>query len=368
MPTFRILLAAAMLVLAGAVFAEIRIIPQDSGVKVRLRGISAVSTNVAWASGREGTVLRTIDGGKVWQAIKVPGAGELDFRDVEGFDADTAVVLSIGPGEASRVYRTEDAGKTWKLSLQNQDPRAFFDCMAFEGTNGWMLGDPVDGRFQIYASSDAGKNWRLQGSGPGAAQGEAAFAASGTCIAITGSGLIAVTGGSMARAHIKVSVDKVWSATSAAGLPSAESKGYFSVAVSASNVLLVGGDYKTETAPGIFAVVTEDGAHSLKQRLIEGAESREDIQIRTPVKQLVINSAEPITLRETPSPRGYRSGIACAQQPLPCVAVGPSGVDSWSENAWQPVSDVGYDAIDFAGNVGWLSGDAGRIARIEISE
>src|SRR5688500_20159295 len=88
------LLAAATLIVAGTAFAEVHSALQDSGVDVRLRGVSAVSADVAWASGREGTVLRTLDGGKHWQVIKVPGAGELDFRDVEGFDANTAVVRS----------------------------------------------------------------------------------------------------------------------------------------------------------------------------------------------------------------------------------------------------------------------------------
>src|SRR3546814_12052341 len=40
----------------------VRVLPQDSGVDVRLRGISAVDADVAWASGAKGTVLRTLDG------------------------------------------------------------------------------------------------------------------------------------------------------------------------------------------------------------------------------------------------------------------------------------------------------------------
>src|SRR3546814_5349710 len=100
--------------------------------------ISAVDADVAWASGAKGTVLRTLDGGRHWRRIVVPGADELDFRDVEGFDARAAVVLAIGPGEASRVYRTEDGGEHWQLALDNRDPRAFFDCMVFEGQRGWL--------------------------------------------------------------------------------------------------------------------------------------------------------------------------------------------------------------------------------------
>src|SRR5690606_35242499 len=89
--------AAVLALAAGTVAAQARLVPQASDVDVRLRGISAVDADVAWASGREGTVLRTVDGGAHWQAMRVPGAEALDFRDVEGFDADTAVVLSIGP-------------------------------------------------------------------------------------------------------------------------------------------------------------------------------------------------------------------------------------------------------------------------------
>ena len=42
-------------------------------------------------------------------------------------------------------YRTEDGGATWAQVLRNRDERGFFDCMAFEGERGWLLGDPVDG-------------------------------------------------------------------------------------------------------------------------------------------------------------------------------------------------------------------------------
>src|SRR5690606_13376473 len=158
----RLPLAFSLFLLAGAASAQATVVPQSSGVDVRLRGISAVDANVAWASGRAGTVLRTVDGGATWQAIKVPGADELDFRDVEGFDADTAVVLSIGPGQASRVYRTVDGGATWTVALQNDDERAFLDCMAFDGQRGWLMGDPVDGAFQVHESADGGASWTLQ--------------------------------------------------------------------------------------------------------------------------------------------------------------------------------------------------------------
>jgi photosystem II stability/assembly factor-like uncharacterized protein len=335
MPNLQTLVVAALLAVAGNASAEVRLVPQDSGVKVRLRGISAVTPDIAWASGREGTVLRTVDGGKHWQAIGVPGAEELDFRDIEAFDADVAVALSIGPGEASRVYRTVDGGKHWQLALQNRDPRAFFDCMAFEGQRGWMLGDPVDGRFQLYATGNGGRDWRLLADGPEAGDGEAAFAASGTCIARVRGALIVATGGSSARLHVLRDGRRNWQVVDSGMDRDIPAAGVFSLAASRNGVFAVGGDYRSERTPG--------NASTLKGRW------------------------RPAVQREV-APRGYRSGAACAKDAAPCIAVGPSGVDAWNGRTWRTVSDTGYDAIDVSGTTGWASGDAGRIARIEIGD
>jgi photosystem II stability/assembly factor-like uncharacterized protein len=96
----------------------------------RLRGLSAISERVAWTSGSAGTVLRTTNKGATWQSVGPPGTASLQFRDVEAFDADTAVILSIGNGTDSRIYRTTNAGQTWSLVFVNDDPLAFYDCMA----------------------------------------------------------------------------------------------------------------------------------------------------------------------------------------------------------------------------------------------
>src|SRR5207237_2819483 len=80
-----------------------------------LRGLSVVSENIIWASGTGGTFLRTVDGGKSWSVMTVPGAEKLDFRGIRAFDDKTAVIMSSGKAEdgQARIYRTIDAGKTW---------------------------------------------------------------------------------------------------------------------------------------------------------------------------------------------------------------------------------------------------------------
>lgn len=360
-----LLLLLALFAGAGGAQAATTVVEQRSGVDVRLRGISAVDADVAWASGQKGTVLRTVDGGAHWRRVDIPGAEALDFRDIEGFDADTAVALSIGPGDASRVYRTSDGGKTWTLVLHNRDPRAFFDCMAFEDQRGWMLGDPVDGRFQVHETDDGGQHWRLMQAGPQAADGEAAFAASGTCIAIVNGAPIVATGGAVARLHVLS--EGRWIATNASRAAKGEARGYFSVAASGTGAIAVGGDYKAEAAPGMAASISSGVFHYVEDTMADSAVEPAGGLADTP-RRSGIKAGTLIALHEQAPPPGYRSGIACAGSRSPCVAVGPSGVDVWRDDRWQHIDAAGYDAIDLAGNRGWVSGDKGRIARIDLVE
>ena len=132
---------------------------QTSGVTTRLRGVSAVSEKVAWASGAGSTVLRTSDGGATWQKLNVT-SDTLDFRDVDAIDAQTAYVLSIGNGPASRIYKTTDAGKTWTMQFKNEDPEGFLDAMSFwDANNGIVFGDSVDGQLYILTTTDGGRSW-----------------------------------------------------------------------------------------------------------------------------------------------------------------------------------------------------------------
>ncbi|MGB8129781.1 MAG: YCF48-related protein [Candidatus Angelobacter sp.] len=136
---------------------------QNSRTDVPLRGISAVSEKVAWASGTRGTVLRTIDGGVTWETLTIAGADSLDFRDIQAFDQNTAFVLSIGNGDLSRIYKTSDGGKIWQRQFTNSDPKAFYDCFAFwDSTHGIAVSDSVDGKFPLIATSD-GMTWWPRG-------------------------------------------------------------------------------------------------------------------------------------------------------------------------------------------------------------
>lgn len=378
----------------------------SSPVAVRLRGLSAVDANIAWASGREGTVLRTTDAGKTWSVFKVPGAEKLDFRDVEGFSADEAVILSIGPGEDSRVYRTNDGGKTWILTLQNHDPKAFFDCFDFDGAEGRLLGDPVRGRFQVYATNDVGRTWRWT-KGPRAAKDEVAFAASGTCLHRVREGTVVVTGGAKARVHFlpdQFAKSGDWRALETSISPAAPSSsaGLFSIALRRGTELIaVGGDYKDESGSGLvmgvsangnvvpFGIVTSDGPPYL-------APEGNDLSLRRVPIPYRWQRADFRSFRMFEgAPTGYRSAIACAVEAgHACIATGPSGTDLLPSvgrsterqrttavvfdvyvppvddfeiaSRWQRVSDTGYDSVDVADGVFWFSGDGGRLGRLVL--
>src|SRR5713226_2992337 len=178
------------ILLAAAALAQSAPQTRLSRTTENLRGVSAVSRQIAWASGTHGTYLRTTDG-RIWIPDQVPGAESLDFRAVVAFSADEAFLMSAGPGDQSRIYHTSDAGQHWSLQFTATNPKSFFDSMVFwDPTHGIVLGDPIPDesgklKFELLLTDD-GRNWHALSSTqlPPAEEGEGAFAASNSCLAI----------------------------------------------------------------------------------------------------------------------------------------------------------------------------------------
>lgn len=275
----RIMLAilAAASVLSGAPQTQV------SHTSENLRGVSAVSRQIAWASGTHGTYLRTTDGGRTWVAAQVPDAATLDFRGVLAFSADEAFLMSSGPGSQSRIYHTGDAGQHWQLQYSASDPKSFFDSMVFwDRTHGMVLGDPVPDasgqmRFQLYVTSD-GQSWSAMPASqlPLALAGEAAFAASNSCIAIVRSpekeGASApdfqiwfATGGRAARVFHSSDLGRTWQVFDTPITHGSDSSGIFSIAFSdLLHGVIVGGDYKHPDQDGPNLAFTNDGGKTWK--------------------------------------------------------------------------------------------------------
>ncbi len=256
-----------ILLFAGSLWAQ-SYTTQKSNTSESLRGVGMVSKQVAWASGTKGTYLRTVDGGRTWSVGQVTGAESLDFRDVEAFGLDVAYLLAAGPGELSRIYKTVDAGKTWALQFTNHEPKGFFDCMAFwNREQGIAVGDPANGKFEVIKTENGGKNWEsVSASLPAAMDGEGAFAASGTCVAVEGkSSVWFATGGKVARVFRSSDAGKSWSVAETPIVHGADSEGIFSIAFrDARHGVIAGGDYKHPEKGGANLAFTEDGGATWK--------------------------------------------------------------------------------------------------------
>jgi photosystem II stability/assembly factor-like uncharacterized protein len=243
---------------------------QKSDTTENLRGVAVLSNHVAWASGTHGAYLRASDlRNNSWQAAQVPGAESLDFRDVEAFSADIAYLLSAGPGDQSRIYKTIDGGHAWTLQFTNKDPKGFFDCMAFwDSDHGIAVGDPVDGKFVLITTNDGGENWEPipSSSLPPAVEGESGFAASGTCIAVGGKSAVwFATGGKVARVFRSMDNGKSWSVADTPMVHGNESSGIFSIAFrDATHGVIAGGDYKQPKQDGPNLAFTDDGGLTWK--------------------------------------------------------------------------------------------------------
>ena len=237
-----------------------------------LRGVSAVSAKIAWASGTHGTYLRTIDG-HIWIPEQVAGAEGLDFRGVVAFSAAEAFLMSAGPGEQSRIYHTNDAGRHWQMQFTNNNPKGFFDSMVFwDRTHGMVLGDPIPDesgnlKFELLMTED-GKTWtRIPSSQiPPAVEGEGGFAASNSCVAILPGGdepdpnIWFATGGKVARVFHSPDRGHIWEVFDTPILHGTDSQGIFSIAFrDANHGVIAGGDYKHPDQDGPNLAFTNDG-------------------------------------------------------------------------------------------------------------
>ncbi len=292
---------------------------EESHTTASLRGVHALGAGVAWASGANGTVLRTEDGGYLWQPCMVPkGAEKLDFRGVQGFDANTAVVMASGKGAASKIYKTTDGCQTWKLVFENPDEEGFFDDLRkVTDKQMYLLGDPVGGKFAMFFSPDRGDNWFIADD-PGleAEKGDGGFAASNTGLTAVGVTVYFGTGGGTAARVYATSAKcaagakegsvcpLVWGKVDTPLAAGTSGAGVFSLAgrtVSGASgkmvalMVAVGGDYQKPEASAGTAAWSRDGGKSWTAAAA--------------------------------MPAGYRSGVAFDSGAQAWLAVGPSGAD-----------------------------------------
>lgn len=301
-----------------------------------LRGLSRVDAQHAWVSGSGGAVARSDDGGQSWELVQPDDVAELDFRDVHAFSWDQAVLMSAGEGSASNLLRTDDGGDSWQLIATNDAPKGFWDGIAFwDAQYGLLVGDPVNGRLTVMNTSDGGRSWNTLAteSAPQSIEGEFAFAASGTSVALQPGGLAWIaTGGSRAQVYRSTDFGQSWQTVDTPITAASAGAGIFSIDFrDAQNGVVVGGDYLAPEKRHNIAAYTTDGGRSWTAAT-EGFE-----------------------------PGGYRSGLSWSSSLKVWIAVGPDGADfSPDGRRWTALESTGFHSVDQE----WASGGRGRVGRV----
>jgi photosystem II stability/assembly factor-like uncharacterized protein len=346
----RIIFCAWLLFVTG-VCAHAQWEIETSNTTADLRGIHSIGNGVAWASGTNGTVLRTEDSGYVWQSCAVPpGAEKLDFRGIQGVDANTAIVMSSGKGDLSRLYKTTDGCHSWKLVFTNPDPEGFWDAILLNrfDKDGELLGDPVNGQFAFWETEDHGTTWKPTSHGDRTAlKDEGAFAASNSALFLDVSFATGFVTGGPSGARVLVN-----EGTSESDL------------FVAHRLPLASGT----SASGAFSIVTRDWCCWI---VVGGTYTKPDDTYGTAA--YTHDGSKTWHPAETP-PHGYRSSVAYDSASKTWITVGPNGTDISTDDGknWRPVhpdpalheppdADRNWNAISLP----FVVGPKGRIGKLD---
>jgi photosystem II stability/assembly factor-like uncharacterized protein len=329
------------LILGASLQAQWRKV-QTSGLDTNLRGVSVapvsnakgVSAPAVWASGSNGVILKSIDEGTTWKRLHVAGGDALDFRGIVAFSSSTAYVMSSGETEKSRIYKTTDGGETWTLQYTDKRKEFFLDSIAcLSETHCFALSDPIDGKFLLLNTTD-GQHWNPLSSGnmPAALPSEGAFAASNTCLALSGADIFFGTGGPAARVFHSSDSGRTWGVAETPIAHGNASSGIFSIVrADEKTIVVAGGDYQDPNrASGVAAYSLDEG------------------------KSWQLS---------TQQPGGYRSAVAHIDDGR-WVVVGPNGEDVSDDfgEHWKHVGTLNLNAVsNLLGHIAWGVGPNGTI-------
>ncbi len=312
-------------------------------VKASVRALEVVDENTVWFAGSDGQYGYTKDGGKSWHFDQIKTDTIIPhFRSI-AITRKATFLLSIA--SPALLYKTEDWGENWKIVFREDHPDVFFDAMAFwNDQEGIAMGDPIDGCLSVIITRDGGESWERVSCDklPSTEEGEAAFAASNSNIAISVNHAWIVSGGKRARVFHSANRGKSWKVYNTPISEGGEMTGIYSVAFrDRKNGIIFGGDWNKK-----------DQKTNNKARTIDGGRTW----------QLIADGADP----------GYRSHVRYVpgRETSTLIAVGIPGV-SYSQDggdSWKLLSDEAFYTVDFASeNLFWMAGDK-KLCRVELTD
>ena len=346
-------------------FHQPKLTPQNSGTTQLLISVSPVDSHVVWAAGTGGTYVVTTDGGETWKAAVVPGAKNLQFRDVYGVSDKVAYLMSIGNNTTDfRIYKTVDGGATWTIQFKNETANAFYDCFAFWTPHrGITHSDSVNGVFPDIRTTN-GMTWQsIADNMPPALPGEASFAASGTCIAAQGesNAWIATGGSKVARILATRDGGDIWNAYETP-LVSSPSAGGITVAFRDPwNGILGGGDLASNKSAE--TAVSNDGGQTWT------------LTNKPPVEGAVFCLAYVRGTRNRDDRRDFEDfdhrhdhTVVITAETEPNFTSGPAAWTPDEGRTWFKLPGVsGFWAVGFANpKAGWFVGNGGHILKISF--
>jgi hypothetical protein len=229
---------------------------------ISIRAIVPLDENRVWFAGNQGTV-GLIDGKTPKIAVISYEDSLLHFRAVAKTNnaffvlsiADPAVLYKIGFDGLAATSMEEVYFETGE--------KVFYDAMTFwDDREGIAMGDPVEDCLSIIITRNSGNNWEKLSCEllPKTEEGEAAFAASNSNIAVYGDHTWIVSGGKRARVFYSPDRGRSWEVFDTQIIEGGRMTGIYSVDFYDENTgIIFGGDW--ENMPNNFSnkAITEDG-------------------------------------------------------------------------------------------------------------
>ena len=311
---------------------EIKTVLQDSLLDVRALEIYEKQVFIATSNGK--TMNMDIDSNKFKTLYEKDTVHKPNFRALACTKNSVFTVSIANPG---LIY------KNGSLVYKEDGEKVFYDAIKFwNNEEGITIGDQTDGCMSILITRDGGDTWQKQlcSIAPRVIEGEGAFAASDTNIAIVGDNTWVATGGKSSRVLYSPDKGKSWKVYETPIIQGVASSGVYSVDFYNKDIgFAIGGDY---SAP---EVNTKN-----KIRTIDGGETW----------QLVGVGQNP----------GYRSCVQFVPNSKgKClVAVGFKGIDYSNDfgETWRHLSDEGFYTIRFLNRDTAYAAGNGSVAMLKF--